>query len=179
MKWSDWFELTEAEIDANAAEKPGVYRIAVPDGYAFRIRRSTKKVAHWFGIITINDEICEKIKTNAPIRITNEEGIYYTDLVYIGQSSEDDIKTRLRAHLKDPKSGVYKLLSCYKKLCYSYAETTDADDEELGLYEDFVEATGPYKACPPCDRGSPQCRSASGKNLPLYVRTNAGDIRIK
>ena len=158
MPWSKWELLTSENVSALAPEKPGAYKIALPDDKFFVIRKPQQKHI-WVGIVSSAES----------------QGETRIDIVYLGMSEEQTIKARLSQHLSD-RGGIVWQLKQVTALHFKYLTSEDAGYLELNQYKEFVD--NPFKACPPGDGNSKECSGVGGVYLETYIRTPDGKLKF-
>ena len=176
MPWSDWYPLTRNGINNNVPDDIGAYRIALKDGKVFSIEEDDD-VEIWVGIVNADRNLEKCIRNNEPMRVCLCNSTFCTDLVYIGQSTEQTIKQRLLQHLGGQGNKCLKLILDYEiPLYFSYLTHYEPEDFEEKLFKRFVKET--EGVCPPCDCGSNECSRAYGKYLPTFLMIHKNKVKL-
>ena len=177
MVWSKWYPLLEESIEENAPQEGGIYRIALKDEFCFTLING-----EWYGVFQGNRKLLNCFKDKDPYRVCPCKTEYgksvCTDLVYIGKT--DNLKRRLKEHLKDPQKGnpcIQKLLNKGYPLFFSFLRRISPSFAEQRVFQEFIKASGGF--CPPCDGGSNECQREGGKVTPAYLIIGNKRMRLK
>lgn len=175
MAWSKFYRFTEKEVEKNAPDEAGIYRIVLHDGKVFKL--DTSGIDSWEGIKIAGDTLKKRIKDSAPHRVGVFDREVYTDLLYIGRSTEQTIKDRLLKHVKgEGNEAIKKLIKQNTIMFFSFRKSEDPDKAELNFYKEFAKLTGGY--CPPCDCCSAECKSVSDNCIVTYRTYQSKRIKL-